>query len=171
MYLIHTDIFYVFIFVSYLTTEMFELRRTNILNLFLLSYHPVRFYPDLVFDRLLTGFPLGHTISFSSSSGDQTSSVYHERKQGYYTYFLIKVLQESKGELTMQELFDPTASEVKRATLKINKLQQPQLSVSAQLGEEWKDIRLKQLPAVKEEQNGCAYMGPQSVPSQVVVTV
>ncbi len=71
----------------------------------------------------------------------------------------------------MQELFDPTASEVKRATLKINKLQQPQLSVSAQLGEEWKDIRLKQLPAVKEEQNGCAYMGPQSVPSQVVVTV
>ncbi|MCD8080831.1 MAG: caspase family protein [Bacteroides sp.] len=93
-----------------------------------------------------SGFPLGNTISFSSSSGDQTSSVYHEKKQGYYTYFLIKVLQESKGELTMQELFDRTASEVKRATLKINKLQEPQVSVSAQLGDQWKDIRLKQLP-------------------------
>ncbi len=99
-----------------------------------------------------SGFPLGNTISFSSSSGDQTSSVYHEKNQGYYTYFLIKVLQESRGELTMQELFERTVNEVKRATLQINKLQEPQVTVSAQLGDEWKNIRLKQIARAEPQE-------------------
>ncbi len=91
-----------------------------------------------------SGFPRGNTISFSSSSGDQTSSVYHEKNQGYYTYFLIKTLQEAQGELTMQELFDRTSNAVKLATSRMNKIQEPQVSVSPQLSEDWGNIRLKQ---------------------------
>lgn len=49
------------------------------------------------------GLPQGNTLSFSSSSGDQTSSVYHEKKQGYYTYFLIKTIRDAKGNLSMKE--------------------------------------------------------------------
>lgn len=88
------------------------------------------------------GLPQGHTLSFSSSSGDQTSSVYHEKKQGYYTYFLIKTIKDAKGELTMKQLFEKTNAEVKKATALIGKMQEPQYMVSP-TWTEWADIRLK----------------------------
>ncbi|MDR0745803.1 MAG: caspase family protein, partial [Mediterranea sp.] len=73
-----------------------------------------------------TGLPQGNTLSFSSSSGDETSSVYHEKKQGYYTYFLIKTIKDTKGDLTMRQLFEKTNAEVKKATAIIGKMQSPQ---------------------------------------------
>ena len=72
----------------------------------------------------------GNTLSFSSSSGDQTSSVYHEKKQGYYTYFLIKTIRDAKGNISMKELFDRTSAAVKRATALIDKIQEPQCMAS-----------------------------------------
>ncbi|MCC8153454.1 MAG: caspase family protein [Tannerellaceae bacterium] len=90
------------------------------------------------------GFPRGNTISFSSSSGEQTSSVFHEKKQGYYTYYLIKVLQESGGDITMKELFERASNEVKLATSRMNKIQEPQVSVSPQITTNWENVRLKQ---------------------------
>ncbi|MDR1004536.1 MAG: caspase family protein [Prevotellaceae bacterium] len=76
------------------------------------------------------GLPQGNTLSFSSSSGDQTSSVYNEKKQGYYTYFLLKTLQDAKGDISMQELFEKTSAAVKRATSVIGKPQEPQCMAS-----------------------------------------
>lgn len=104
----------------------------------LLSQKGVRVVPNI-------GRPHGHTMSFSSSSGDQTSSVYHEKKQGYFTYFLIKVLQEAGGQLTMREWFSRTHEEVKRATAKIGKMQEPQAAISPM----WRagsDVQLMVLP-------------------------
>lgn len=88
------------------------------------------------------GLPQGHTLSFSSSSGDQTSSVYHDKKQGYYTYFLIKTIKDAKGELTMKQLFEKTNAEVKKATALIGKMQEPQYMVSP-VWTDWADIKLK----------------------------
>lgn len=88
------------------------------------------------------GLPQGNTISFSSSSGDQTSSVYHDKKHGYYTYFLLKVLKDAKGDLTMQELFKRTHDEVAHATALIGKPQEPQHMVSP-LWTNWAEIKLK----------------------------
>lgn len=90
------------------------------------------------------GMPQGNTLSFSSSSGDQTSSVFHEKKQGYYTYYLIKTLKDSNGELTMKDLFEKTNAEVKKATALIGKMQEPQYMVSPQWTD-WADIKLKTL--------------------------
>ena len=101
----------------------------------LLSQKGVRVAPKI-------GLPQGHTLSISSSSGDQTSSVYHEKKQGYYTYFLIKVLKDANGELTMKEWFERTNAEVKKATAMIGKMQEPQIMVSPVWGE-WSHIQLK----------------------------
>ncbi len=72
----------------------------------------------------------GNVIAFSSSSGDQTSSVYHEKQHGYYTYYLLKALQEAQGDISLQELFQTTNAEVRKATAKINKIQEPQHMVS-----------------------------------------
>lgn len=72
----------------------------------------------------------GNVIAFSSSSGDQTSSVYHEKQHGYYTYYLLKCLSDAKGNISLQDLFLNTNAEVRKATAKINKMQEPQHMVS-----------------------------------------
>jgi uncharacterized repeat protein (TIGR01451 family) len=77
-----------------------------------------------------SGLPQGNTLSFSSSSGDQTSSVYNEKKQGYYTYFLLKTLHDARGDISMKELFEKTSAAVKRATTLIGKPQEPQCMAS-----------------------------------------
>ncbi|MDR0657912.1 MAG: caspase family protein [Mediterranea sp.] len=89
-----------------------------------------------------TGLPQGNTLSFSSSSGDETSSVYHEKKQGYYTYFLVKAIKDTKGDLTMKELFEKTNAEVKKATAFIGKMQSPQY-MSSPTWTSWEDVILK----------------------------
>lgn len=88
------------------------------------------------------GVPQGHTLSFSSSSGDQTSSVYHDKQQGYYTYFLIKAIRDAKGDLTMRQLFERTNADVKKATALIGKMQEPQYMVSP-TWTDWADVKLK----------------------------
>ena len=88
-----------------------------------------------------SGLPQGRTLSFSSSSGDQTSSVYHDKKQGYYTYYLIKTIQDAGGDLTMSQLFERTNAAVKKATALIGKMQEPQYMV-APGWTDWADVRL-----------------------------
>ena len=101
----------------------------------LIAQKGVRVVPKL-------GMPQGNTISFSSSSGDQTSSVYHDKKQGYYTYYLLKTIKDAKGDITMQELFERTNAEVKKATALLGKMQEPQYIVSP-TWKDWSSIQLK----------------------------
>ncbi|MDR2087235.1 MAG: caspase family protein [Dysgonamonadaceae bacterium] len=89
------------------------------------------------------GMPRGNTISFSSSSGDQTSSVWHEKKQGYFTYFLVKSIQESNGNITMKSLFEKTNAAVRRATALTGKLQEPQIMVSPVINYDWENLKLQ----------------------------
>lgn len=92
------------------------------------------------------GLPQGNTLSFSSSSGDQTSSVYHDKKQGYYTYFLIKTIKDAKGSITMKDLFEQTSAAVKKATAMIGKMQEPQCMASPT----WTGWENNKLEALKE---------------------
>ena len=46
----------------------------------------------------------GNLWLFASSSGEESSGVYEEGKHGYFTYFLLKKLKESKGNLTLDDL-------------------------------------------------------------------
>lgn len=86
--------------------------------------------------------PYGHTLSFSSSSGDQTSSVYHEKQQGYYTYYLLKTLKDAGGDLTILEWFKKTSQAVRAATAKTGKLQEPKVMVDSKDWPEWNTINL-----------------------------
>ena len=86
----------------------------------------------------------GRTLAFTSSSGNETSSVYHEKKQGYFTYFLIKTLQEAEGNLTMIEWFKRTVNEVRTATALNGKPQNPNVIPSD--GWNWMDVQLKSIP-------------------------
>lgn len=84
----------------------------------------------------------GKLVCFSSSTGEQTSSVYFDKRQGYFTYFLLKTIQDAGGDITLGELYEKTRNDVEAATALSGKLQSPQLLVSPQWNE-WSNTRLK----------------------------
>ncbi|MDR1682823.1 MAG: caspase family protein [Candidatus Symbiothrix sp.] len=88
-----------------------------------------------------TGVPRGNTLCISSSSGDQTSNVYHEKKQGYFTYYLLKNLQEAGGDIDVKSLYEKTNAVVKQETARSGKIQEPQLLVSTSFSD-WENVRL-----------------------------
>lgn len=57
--------------------------------------------------------PAGKTIVFSASSGEEAANSYNEKKHGYFTYFLLKALQDSRGNITYAELKDRLERDVK----------------------------------------------------------
>ena len=88
--------------------------------------------------------PQGAMVVVTAAQGDETAYPYKEKGHGLFTYFLLKKLQESKGDCTMQELTDYVKSQVsKRAIIVNEKPQTPTISYSAAMGEKWKSIKLK----------------------------
>ena len=88
--------------------------------------------------------PKGKMVVFSAAQGDETAYPYQDMQHGLFTYFLLKKLQESQGNITLGELGDYLKDEVKRQSfLKNNKLQTPMVSVAVSLQNNWKNIKLK----------------------------
>lgn len=88
--------------------------------------------------------PQGNMIVFSASQGDETAYSYKKEGHGMFTYYLLKKLQESKGDVTLGELSDYIVSKVKKTSIVENgKIQTPCVSASGALGESWKNIKLK----------------------------
>ncbi|MFH0892839.1 MAG: caspase family protein [Bacteroidota bacterium] len=80
----------------------------------------------------------GNLIVFSSSSGDESSLAFKDKQHGLFTYFLLKKIQDTKGNLTYKELADFIASEVKKkSVVKNNKVQTPQIKVSPDIQSVW----------------------------------
>lgn len=85
----------------------------------------------------------GNLLVFSSSTGQQSSLPYHNKKHGMFTYFLLKKLKESKGDVSMEELKDYVTREVQISAIKINsKEQNPKLQVSPDIESTWMDWKL-----------------------------
>lgn len=88
--------------------------------------------------------PIGNMVVFSAAQGDETAYPYKEQKHGMFTYYLLKKLQESKGDVTLGELGDYITSEVKKQSIVINgKMQTPTLTSSSAIGESWRNWKLK----------------------------
>jgi len=63
---------------------------------------------------------------------------------GLFTYFLLKKLQETQGNVTYAELSDYVNKQVKRQSVVINnKRQTPTVIPSVSMGENWKTKKLK----------------------------
>lgn len=88
--------------------------------------------------------PQGNMIIFSAASDDETAFPYQEKGHGLFTYFLLKKLQESKGNATLEELGNYIQQKVKRQSVVVNrKSQTPTVTPSASISESWKKLRLK----------------------------
>jgi len=90
------------------------------------------------------GAPVGNMVVFASSQGNETSLPYREKGHGLFTYFLLKKLQETKGNVTLIELGSYLSTNVGRQSLVINrKGQTPTATPSRTLGFAWEDWKLK----------------------------
>ena len=86
----------------------------------------------------------GNTVVFSAASGDETAMTYKEKGHGLFTYFLLKKLQETNGDVSYGDLDKYIKDNVKRESFLTNeKLQHPATNVSENAAETWKDMRLK----------------------------
>ena len=86
----------------------------------------------------------GNLVVFSASSGNQSSLPYKEKQHGFFTYYLLKKLQESKGDLTYSELSAYLKKEIGTKSVLINnKEQNPQTNVSPSIENIWGEWKFK----------------------------
>ena len=86
----------------------------------------------------------GRVIVMSASQGDETAYTYNEKGHGLFTYFLLKKLQESKGNISLYDLSQFIVSNVRQVSIIKNKRNQtPVVSASANLHDIWGNLKLK----------------------------
>lgn len=87
--------------------------------------------------------PKGKVVVLSAAQGDETAYPYKEKRHGLFTYYLLKKLQESKGNISMGELADYVIREVKKRSVVVNsKLQTPIITHSVGT-EDWRNWSFK----------------------------
>ena len=89
--------------------------------------------------------PKGNMIVFTASSGDETAYGYKEKSHGLFTYYLLKKLQESKGNVSYEELFNYIEENVKMTSFQTNrKPQTPTVVTAPEYQRVWRNARLKE---------------------------
>ena len=87
--------------------------------------------------------PTGNIVVFSAASGDETAYPYEKQSHGLFTYFLLKMLQTSKGSATLGEISDYVKKDVERYSVVVNnKSQTPVMSASPTL-QNWQQLKLR----------------------------
>ena len=93
--------------------------------------------------RANTGAPKGNMIVLSAATGDETAYKYEDAKHGLFTYFLLKKLKDSKGNVTMGELSRYIQDQVERFSIVENgKSQTPTIQASDALRTSWQGSTL-----------------------------
>lgn len=89
------------------------------------------------------GVPSGNTIVISSAQGDETAYPFEEQHHGLFTYFLLKKLQESKGDVDLGSLVEYLTDNVTKKSLVVNgKSQTPTANPSVKITNDWKNWKL-----------------------------
>ena len=87
--------------------------------------------------------PVGNMVVFSAASGDETALPYKEKSHGMFTYFLLKKIKESRGEVTLGELASYIHDNVRFNSVKLNRKEQnPTTTASMRMSEIWRTLKL-----------------------------
>ena len=88
--------------------------------------------------------PQGNMVVFSAATGDETAHQMEEKGHGLFTYFLLKELQQTNGDVSLGELTDFVSKQVKRQSVVINnKKQTPTVVPAVGMKENWRNLKLK----------------------------
>lgn len=86
----------------------------------------------------------GTAVVFSASSGDETAMTYADKQHGLFTYYLLKKLQETEGDVTYEDLATYISKNVKKDAFLLNeKPQTPVVATSPKAASTWKNMKLK----------------------------
>ncbi len=86
----------------------------------------------------------GKSVVFSATSADETAMAYKEKQHGLFTYFLLKKLQETQGNVSYAELQEYINKNVKKESFLTNeKPQTPIVATSPAVQDSWKGMTLK----------------------------
>lgn len=84
----------------------------------------------------------GNVVVLTAASGTETALSYDEKAHGLFSYYLMKKLQDTKGNVTYGELYDYIKKEVMRKSIvSKGKKQTPSVSFSGKLSNSWKNIK------------------------------
>jgi len=90
------------------------------------------------------GMPQGNMVVFSAATDQETAYPYKEKGHGLFTYFLLKKLQETKGDVTLGDLNNYLIANVSQQSIVVNrKSQTPTVTPSLSVGDGWKEMMLK----------------------------
>lgn len=90
------------------------------------------------------GVPQGNMVVFSAATGDETAYPNKEQGHGMFTYYLLKKLQETKGDVTLQELGEYVTKNVRQQSIVLNgKSQTPTVTAATGVAGEWGNWKLK----------------------------
>ena len=93
--------------------------------------------------RANTAAPSGKVVVFSAAQGYETAMPYMEESHGMFTYYLLKKLQETGGDVTYEELRDYIQRNVRQKSSILGKPQTPTVIPSVLVGDGWKEWKLK----------------------------
>lgn len=88
--------------------------------------------------------PKGNMVVFAAAKGDETAYPYTEQGHGLFTYYLLKILQETKGKATLKQLEEYVTTNVRQQSVVVNKkAQTPSVMSSVSNGSNWGDWKLR----------------------------
>ena len=87
--------------------------------------------------------PQGNSVVFCAANGEETAFPYQEKGHGMFTYFLLKKLQETKGETTLGELVDYVTTNVGKQSVVVNRKKQTPTVVPSSGATGWQSETLK----------------------------
>lgn len=87
--------------------------------------------------------PQGNMLVFSAAQGDETAHQMEEKHHGLFTYYLLKELQATGGDVDMGTLTEYVTKQVKRQSVVINnKKQTPTVIPSQALVDSWRTLKI-----------------------------
>mgnify|MGYP001777382279 CR=1 FL=1 len=92
--------------------------------------------------RVKKEVPQGNLVIFSAAQGDETALPYNEQGHGMFTYFLLKKLQETGGDVSLGDLSDYVTDQVRKMSVVTkSKPQTPTVSTGVSISD-WRSIKL-----------------------------
>lgn len=94
--------------------------------------------------KVKRGVPQGKTVVFSAATGDETAGFYEKQEHGMFTYWLLKTLQQTAGDISYGELGTQLEEKVKQSSFMENngKIQTPTVMYGSEV-EDWQSWTLK----------------------------
>ena len=84
----------------------------------------------------------GNVVVMTAATNTETALSYEEKAHGMFSYYLMKKLQETEGNVTFGDLYKYVKTEVmQKSVVMMGKKQTPSVSYSSKLGENWKNLK------------------------------